>query len=82
MEIQEIRQELNQLLENIVDHSGRYNEERLIPSLEVNFVLSKINKMQEKLAVLKFLLEQQEMLGKHDGNVIKKRAYSTRICKD
>jgi hypothetical protein len=71
MEIQEIRQELNQLLENIVDHSGRYNAQRPIPSLEVSFVLSKINKMQEKLTILKFLLEQQEMLSKHEEKSIK-----------
>ena len=47
MEIDEIRQELNDLLENVVDHSGRYTAERPIPSLEISFVLSKINKMQE-----------------------------------
>lgn len=69
MEIQEIRQELNELIENIVDHSGRYNDERQIPSLEVSFVLSKINKMQEKFTILKFLLEQQEMLAKQEEPV-------------
>jgi len=64
MEIDEIRQELNDLLENVVDHSGRYTAERPIPSLEISFVLSKINKMQENLTILKYLLEQKEMYSK------------------
>lgn len=68
MEIEQIRKELNHLLENIVDHSSRYSEERPIPSLEISFVLAKLNKMQESLAVLKHLLEAQELSAKHGSS--------------
>lgn len=61
MEIERLRKELNELLENVVEHSQRYSESRPIPSLEISFVLSKINKMQERLTILKYLLEQQEL---------------------
>ena len=64
MEIERLRKELNELLENVVDHSSRYSENRPIPSLEISFVLKKINKMQETLTVLKYLLEQQELANK------------------
>ncbi|NCP46077.1 MAG: hypothetical protein GW818_06570 [Flavobacteriales bacterium] len=60
MEIHRIRKELNQLLQNIVNHSESFPENRPIPSLEVSAVISKVNKMQERLVVLKYLLEAQE----------------------
>ncbi len=60
MEIQRLRQELNELLENVVEHSQRYSDNRPIPSLEISFVLKKINKMQETLTILKYLAEDQE----------------------
>jgi hypothetical protein len=66
MEIDEIRKELNHLLENILDHSSRYSDERPIPSLEISFVMAKINKMQENLAVLRHLLEEQELAAKNE----------------
>jgi len=64
MEIDKLRQELNDLLENIVDHSENYSKNRPIPSLEVSYVLSKVNKMQETLIVLKFLLKEEELNSK------------------
>lgn len=67
MSIQKIRKELNELLENVVAHSESFPENRPIPSLEISVVLSKINKMQENLAVLKYLLERQEKELKNSG---------------
>lgn len=64
MEIEDIRKELNHLLENVVEHSTRYSEERPIPSLEISFVLTKINKIQENLSVLRHLLEEKEKQSK------------------
>ena len=64
MEIDRLRKELNELLDNVVDHSSRYSDNRPIPSLEISFVLKKINKMQETLTVLKYLLEQNEKTNK------------------
>ena len=72
MEIEDIRQELNQLLNNVVDHSTKYSGERPIPSLEISFVLSKINKMQERLSVLRHLLEQHEKASWQQKNDAKK----------
>lgn len=60
MSIQKIRKELNELLESVVAHSESFPEDRPIPSLEISVVLAKITKMQENLAVLKFLLSNQE----------------------
>lgn len=60
MEVKKIRQELNELIKNIVEHSESFPANRPIPSLEVSAVISKVNKMQERLAVLKYLLEVQE----------------------
>jgi len=60
MEVNKIRQELNELIKNIVEHSESFPANRPIPSLEVSAVISKVNKMQERLAVLKYLLEAQE----------------------
>ena len=47
MEIEQLRKELDHLLENVVDHSKDFTERRQIPSLEIGVVLAKINKMQD-----------------------------------
>lgn len=60
MEIEQLRQELNDLLENVVEHSNNYSGNRQIPSLEISYVLTKINKMQETLIILKHLLKEEE----------------------
>lgn len=60
MEIDQLRQELNDLLDNVVEHSENYSGNRQIPSLEISYVLTKINKMQETLIVLKNLLKEEE----------------------
>lgn len=60
MEIEKLRQDLNDLLENVNTHSERFSNNRAIPSLEISFIMNKITKMHEKLAILKFLLEQKE----------------------
>ena len=66
MEIGRIRKELTELLDNITEHSNKYSDERTIPSLEVGVVLTKVNRVQEKLAVLRHLLEQQEFQMKQE----------------
>lgn len=60
MDVKKIRQELNEIIKNIVEHSESFPANRPIPSLEVSAVISKVNKMQEQLAVLKYLLEVHE----------------------
>jgi len=64
MEIEDIRKELNHLLNSVVEHSSKYSDARPIPSLEISFVLTKINKMQENLVILKHLLKEQEISSK------------------
>ena len=71
MEIERIRKELNELLENIVEHSNRYSDERPIPSLEISFTLTKVNKLQERMSVLRHLLEQKENETKQSKNTEK-----------
>ena len=71
MEIEDIRKELNHLLENVVEHSQDFSDGRPIPSLEVSFVLAKINKMQQALIILKHLLEEQENTSKRVKHVEK-----------
>jgi len=68
MEIEDIRKELNHLLNSVVEHSTRYSDERPIPSLEISFVMTKINKMKDNLVVLKYLLEEQEKALKSTKN--------------
>lgn len=60
MDISTLRKELNDMLGNIVKHSESFPANRPIPSLEVSAIISKVNKLQERLAVLKYLLEVQE----------------------
>jgi len=60
MEIEQLRQELNDLLANVIDHSRNFSKGRQIPSLEIGAVLAKINKMQEKLVVWRYLVEVEE----------------------
>ncbi|PCJ24694.1 MAG: hypothetical protein COA97_09310 [Flavobacteriales bacterium] len=72
MEIEDIRKELNHLLNSVVDHSSKFSDERPIPSLEISFVLTKINKLQENLAILKHLLKEQEIAAKRNQSIEKK----------
>ena len=53
MEIQELRKEFNQLLDNINQHSARFTDKNHLPSLEISVMLSKVNKLQEVTAVMK-----------------------------
>ena len=66
MEIGRIRKELTELIDNITEHSNKYTGQRTIPSLEVGAVLTKINRLQEGMAVLRHLLEQQEIKSKEE----------------
>ena len=60
MEIQQLRKEFNQLLDKINQHSDRFTDADHFPSLEASVMLSKINKLQELAAVLKFAIELNE----------------------
>jgi hypothetical protein len=66
MEIGRIRKELTELIDNITEHSNKYTGQRTIPSLEVGVVLTKINRLQEGMAVLRHLLEEQEIKAKEE----------------
>jgi hypothetical protein len=65
MEIQELRKEFNQLLDKINQHSDRFTDKDYFPSLEASVMLSKINKLQELAAVLKFAIELNEEQASH-----------------
>ena len=57
MEIEQLRQEINDLLENVVKHSNSYTGKKELLALDASLVLNKVNKVQEGLTVLKYLLE-------------------------
>jgi len=57
MEIEQLRQEINDLLGNVVEHSNSYTAKEHLSSLDASFILKKVNKVQESLTVLKYLLE-------------------------
>jgi len=60
MEIEQLRQELNHLLESIVERSNKLSRERKITPLEIDVVLAKVNKLQENLVILRHLLQTKE----------------------
>lgn len=60
MEIQQLRKEFNQLLDKINKHSELFTDKEHFPSLEASVMLSKINKLQEIAAVLKYTVELKE----------------------
>ena len=81
MEVNKIRQELNELLKNIVKHSESFPANRPIPSLEVSAVISKVNKMQEQLVILKYLLEVQENQQKTTFSIEQQPSQKERLVK-
>ncbi len=82
MEIEHIRKELNHLLENIVTHSNSFSKRKEIPSLEISVVLTEVNKMQEQLIVLKYLIEKQEKSSRQLKNIEKEIPIVTEIQKE
>jgi hypothetical protein len=60
MTIENKRAEITRLLNNIQKHSDHLEEMESIPVLELAAILSKINKLHEETAVLKYLCEIQQ----------------------
>lgn len=60
MEIEQLRKEINQVLANITEHSERFTGKDYLPALEISVLMSKINKLQELAAVLKYKIQQKE----------------------
>lgn len=60
MNSKEKRAEIIELINNIKEHSDRLAERPIMPLLEVSAILSKINKLHESTAVLKFLLAKEQ----------------------
>jgi hypothetical protein len=56
MDSQQKRQEITDLIDNIKRHSDRLSEKPNIPLLEVSVILAKITRLNEKAAVLKYML--------------------------
>lgn len=60
MEIEQLRKEFNQVLANIAEHSERFTDSDHVPALEVSVLMSKINKLQELAAILKYKIQLKE----------------------
>ena len=63
MTIENKRAEITRLLNNIQKHSDHLEEMESIPVLKLEAILSKINKLHEETAVLKYLCEMQQGKG-------------------
>ncbi|MGE0560236.1 MAG: hypothetical protein AB7O47_00330 [Flavobacteriales bacterium] len=72
MEIEQLRKEINQILANITEHSERFTGKEYLPSLEVSVLMSKINKLQELAAILKYKIQQKEE-GRRASNKMEKK---------
>lgn len=70
MEIEQLRQEINDLLENVVEHSNSYTSKEHLSSLDVGFILKKVNKVQESLTVLKYLSDVKHDERGYDRSVM------------
>jgi len=60
MEIEQLRKDFNLVLANIAEHSERFTGTDHVPALEVSVMMSKINKLQEIAAILKYKIQQKE----------------------
>lgn len=60
MKIENKRSEITRLIDNIKKHSDYLEELETIPVLEIGVILSKINKLHEEAAILKYLCEIQQ----------------------
>lgn len=74
MEIEQLRKEFNQVLANIAEHFEHFTEYDHVPALEISVLMSKINKLQEIAAILKYKIqlneEQRGSSPKFENNVI------------
>lgn len=78
------RKEVADLIDNIKEHSDRLLDHPSIPVLELNVILSKINKLYEKTAILKYLAineSKNHELSEEDRNTSNKHT-STPVDKD
>lgn len=67
MDIAKIRTELNDLIENLEKHSAQFPKNRPVPSLEIGVMLAKVHKIQDRLSILKYLLEKEEIEAKTES---------------
>lgn len=70
MEIERLRKELTDLLNKIVAHSDYYSEGKPLSSLEVDILLGKLHKMQERFILLKYKLREEEEARKRASNQV------------
>lgn len=68
MNSKEKREEVVALIDNIKEHSDRLSKMPHMPLLEVSAILSKINRLNENTAVLKYLLSSEQ--DHHDEEII------------
>ena len=74
MELEKLRQDIGDLLENIFSHSNYCQEKEHVSSLDVGHFLKKVNQLQKKLVVLNYLMENKEQL---TGQTVSSECQST-----
>ena len=60
MDSQQKRKEITELIDNIKKHSDRLSDKPNIPLLEVSVISAKISRLNEKTAILKYLLAKDQ----------------------
>jgi hypothetical protein len=60
MDSQQKRKEITELIDNIKKHSDRLSEKPNIPLLEVSVISAKVSRLNEKTAILKYLLAREQ----------------------
>lgn len=60
MDSQQKRKEITELIDNIKKHSDRLSDKPNIPLLEVSVISAKVSRLNEKTAILKYLLAKEQ----------------------
>ncbi len=68
--VKDMRKNLTELIDEIKAHSDRLTDWKVLPVLEVNVFLAKVNKLYEKTVVLKTYLDSDYMLGSFDAKQV------------
>lgn len=61
MNVEDLRKELTELINNIKDHSDRLSSWDHLPALEISVILAKINRLYERMVILRAKLEEEEI---------------------
>lgn len=68
--VKDMRKNLTDLIDEVKAHSDRLTDWKVLPVLEVNVFLAKVNKLYEQTVVLKTYIDSNYALGKFDAHEV------------